>query len=431
MSSHSARWILPFAGGLLALAGQGAAPAGEPVPELEQTAYIAPASDWPAVGRSDEIIDLAVIDRLVADLASPTYRVRASASRALAQIGLPAVSALRAALQNDSMEQRRRAERLIHLIELEAFSDRVRQFVDTGRLPLDLRFPGWERFHLLIGDDRPAREVYALMVAAEPELMWQLDHSPLELSRLVEERCTDLVLIDQLVNPSSGASAGPSVGTACALLFAASLSEVRTNYYTSSCLNNLVLMHDLGDLLDAQPPRAPSPLREPLRRLVGLWIGSCKVSSPMQRLSLAARFELPEGLDPALEMIHTRIGGRQMQYAIFYVAKMGDVDQIALLEDLLHDETELDSRRFGDTVCSTRVQDVALVAVLHLTGQNPIDYGFVKLRENSQFLYQPDTAGFESEDARREALRTWWRWRAENLHEVFPPPVQAIGGTVL
>ncbi len=433
MSSLSARWMLPFAGGLLALAGQSLAKAGDPVPEVEQTAHIAPADDWPAIGRLHATLDPAVIERFVHDLGSPTYRVRESASRALIDIGLPAVPALRSALNAEGLEQRVRAARLVHLIEIDAFTHRTREFVETGLLPLDLKFPGWEKFHLEIGDDRPAREIYAGMVAAEPELMWQLDHSPLELSRLVEERCTDLVLIDQLVAPSSGTStANPSVGTACALLFAASLGEVRTNYYTSSCLNNLILMNDLGVLLDNSGARAPSPQRDPLRRLIGLWIRSCEVASPMQRLSLAARFDLPEGLDAALEMIHGRIGGRQMQYAIFYVAKTGDSDQIALLEELLKDETELDSRRYGDNIVySTRVQDVALVAILHLTGQNPVEYGFDKLRENSQFLYQPDSAGFESDDARREALRSWWRWRADNLREVFPPPVQALEGVVL
>jgi hypothetical protein len=420
--------MLPLAGGLLTLVGHGLARAGDPVPEVEQTAYIAPADDWSEIGRSPATIDPALIARFVDDLRSPTYRVRESASRALIEIGLPAVPALKLVLNSDGMEQRVRAGRLVHLIEIDAFTRRTREFVETGILPMDLRFPGWEKFHLEIGDDRPAREIYAGMVAAEPELMWQLDHSPLELSRLVEERCTDLVLIDQLIAPSSGTNtANPSVGTACALLFAASIGEVRTNYYTSSCLNNLILMNDLATLLGDN-----SPQREPLRRLIGLWIRSCKVASPMQRLSLAARFDLPEGLDAALEMIHSRIGGRQMQYAIFYVAKSGGVDQIALLEELLKDETELDSRRYGDNIVySTRVQDVALVAILHLTGQSPADYGFDKLRENSQFLYQPDSAGFESDDARREALRSWWRWRADNLREVFPPPLQAVEGVVL
>lgn len=428
MSSHSASWILPFAGGLLALAGQSLAKAGEPDPQVEQTAHIVPAQDWSTIGRSEEAVDPVLIKRLVTDLGAYAYRVRASASESLLAIGLPAVPELRAALNSDSLEQRTRAGRLLHLIEMEAFTFRVRRFVDTGRLPMDLKFPGWEIFHLEVGDDRAAREIYALMVMAEPELMWQLDHASLELSRLVEERCTDIVLIDQLVAPVNGAgSAAPSVGTACALLFAASLGEVRTNYYTSSCLNNLILMNELGAMLgDA------SIHREPLRRLIGLWIRSCEVASPMQRLSLAARFDLPEGLDAALDMIDSRVGGRQLQYAIFYVAKTGDIDQIALLEDLLHDETELDSRRYGDNVIySTRVQDVALVAILHLTGQDPVAYGFDKLRENGQFLYQPDSAGFESDDARRAALQSWWRWRADNLREVFPPPVSAIGGSVL
>ncbi len=330
-------------------------------------------------------------------------------------------------MNGDSLEQRIRAQRLVQLIEIEAFTQRARNFVETGRLPSDLKFPGWESFHLEIGDDRAAREIYAGMVAAEPELMWQLDNSPLELSRLVEDRCTDIVLIGQLVAPANGAgSTSPSVGTACALLFAASLGEVRTNYYTSSCLNNLILMDDLGRLLGET-----SPQREPLRRLVGLWIRSCEVASPMQRLSLAARFDLPEGLDAALDMIHARVGGRQLQYAIFYVAKTGGSDEIALLEELLHDETELDTRRTSDAIVTTRIQDVALVAVLHLTGQNPVEYGFDKLRDNSQFLYQPDTAGFSSDEARREALMSWWRWRSENLREVFPAPIQAIGGSVL
>ncbi len=95
MSSYSASWILPFAGGLLTLVGQSLAKAGEPVPHVEQTAHIAPARNWPAEGRSNAAVDPVVIRRLVTDLGAPTYRVRAAASQSLWDIGLPAIPALR------------------------------------------------------------------------------------------------------------------------------------------------------------------------------------------------------------------------------------------------------------------------------------------------------------------------------------------------
>jgi hypothetical protein len=117
-----------------------------------------------------------------------------------------------------------------------------------------------------------------------------------------------------------------------------------------------------------------------------------------------------------------------MQNAILYLAKAGNTSHLHELELLLADETDLQQRRQNSvTTYSSRVQDVALIALLHLTEQDPQDYGFNGLADDQQYLYK-GSIGFDDDQQRQAALTRWKRWSARNLKQVQPVVEQAAAG---
>ncbi len=113
-------------------------------------------------------------------------------------------------------------------------------------------------------------------------------------------------------------------------------------------------------------------------------------------------------------------------------AKYGTPELIPVLEPLLDDPLLLSSQRpsRGSQV-DCRVQDVALLAILHLSGQHPKDFGFSRVTDNDVYGYSLNTASFESEAQRAAAQQQWNQWRVLHLERLLDIPVDAIGGTSL
>jgi hypothetical protein len=154
--------------------------------------------------------------------------------------------------------------------------------------------------------------------------------------------------------------------------------------------------------------------RDEVRKLLGSYILRGEDWTAYQGIMLAMQYELKEGLVPAEKML--KVGGNPphlQQYAILAVAKLGDKSHMPLLEGQLEDNTRLSARRVNDQTFETQVRDVALAALLHVTGQDPGEYGLDQLQPNEQLLYNPSTAGFETEEQRAAALAKWKTYRAE------------------
>lgn len=355
---------------------------------------------------------------LVRSLSAPEFAVRLRAEQQLLELGPAVLPVLRNAAGASDLEARYRLARLIDALE-DAQREVALDAFRAGGVPLDPRLhTAWNIFTNQVGDRREARELFAEMVRCEPWLVNAVA-GPLEQLRLeFERRCADVNL--QRVQRQESRR---SVATVAALLFAAGLPDCHPSATASSCITACI---QEGDFLAAmQRPDRP----EPLERLVALWISHPDTATAVQRLQLGAKFDLPEGVDVALEIIRQRLGGPQIQHAILYLAKAGSPAHLHELELLLSDATDLQVRRQGMvTAFSSKVQDVALAALLHLTGQDPRSYGFSELREHPQYLYAPGTIGFDSQAQRRAALDQWKRWSSEHLKDVQPIVEQAAAG---
>jgi hypothetical protein len=167
----------------------------------------------------------------------------------------------------------------------------------------------------------------------------------------------------------------------------------------------------------------------PTRRLLGAWVSLARDVHASARMSIGNHFDLDEAVDPALELINSRVGSNQLQQALFTVAELGTAEQIPKLERLFDDESVLaELQRREQATFTSQIRDVALVAAIHLIGKNPRDFGFRELRPSKTSLYALNTAGFDSDESRAAAFRLWKLWANVQRHEFREIDENAVEG---
>jgi hypothetical protein len=372
-------------------------------------------------------------EQLVAQLGAASYDRREQAENLLQQIGAAALPSLRDAISHSDLEIRYRAQDLLERIELVEQTRILREFLSSGDPALGELLHGWERFARLVGEDFSARALFANMHQEEPEIMRLCDRSGTELSNLVEERSLQF-----RSSSRRAATAGMSPATLAVFLFVMLDPNTELSGGANSLMSVVLRQSEISDTL--------SEGNSAFRRLMARWIADADEVPPSQRVHVAVTYSLETGVVPALELIRSQARGSQIQNAIFAIAKLGGPDHLADLEPLLFDDSVLAEHQQGNTVrhlpskvrevarhlaefnaqqyvdaqqaevpeagevaYSSLVCDVALVAMIHLTGQNPYDYGFAKLRSNKEF-YEHNTAGFDSQQQRERALSQWGLW---------------------
>jgi len=362
--------------------------------------------------------------RWVRQLGAVEFAQRQEASRQLLDIGPGAITALRAARQDSQYEIRLRAGQLLERI-LRNRHEELLELLTTGTAgPLADELPGWRLLALIAGDTPAARKLYREMLLAEPELLQLLDDDAAALRPLLARRVESLAAALR-IGQYRTVEAGSSTQFAVLLLIA-----------VSQRLDPPWSMPEL--LLDATPlPQADelwnNPDAEPLRRLLSVYVQTPDAGSSPSRMKQAARFRLPEGVEPAREIaLDQRRSARERRDAVAMIARYGGLEHLPDLERLLDDEAEVESStRRLEVVRRTRMQDVALAAIVRLTAQDPAAYGFAAGTGNGAGELDLSRVGFATPDARAEALRRYRTWRAVNLRSPLFGPLDAIAGDTL
>ncbi len=360
------------------------------------------------------------LERLVFQLGSAEFAERERAQQELLEIGPAVLPALRRAASMNDLELRYRALQIVSELQSSLLEEALGQLESGDPTVTADVLPGWKQYARLIGSTPEARRMFVEMVRAEPALMLSVDGTPDQVSAEFEHRCADLTL-----RRAQRRRDGLPVPSVAALLFVGALDECRPSMAAANSMQSVILTD--GDFA-SEMSRPDRP--ESVRQLIGLWIVRPDAAPAMNRLSIAFRFEMLEGMEISREIIESGQNGTLVQQAIMFIARFGNRENLAELEELLDDETELPTpRRNPANSFSARVQDVALAGLLHLTKQEPKGYGFESIRENPQYLYNPGTMGFHSDEARRNALEKWHAWRAEHFKDLLPFVPDAVEGT--
>ena len=342
---------------------------------------------------------------LIRQLGAKQFTQRQRAQRELVELGLPAKAALEAACANPDAEIRRRAKQaLASVVDLE-FEARIEAFLAEGTGPEGHGLPGWRDYCALAGDGPLARRLFGDMQRTERELLQAIDDNPQHAGELLEARCREVA--QELAEHGEGSrrSAGAPPATLATLLLVAANHAVPISGEVGNCLYHLCQQRSLEQSMLA---RNTGDL---LRRLLAAWVVRPLAADSLtsyQNLHLALDNNIKEALPQASSLIAAGAAPAHLiSWAILTVAKFGDPEQFAVLEPLLNDVRNVAAPNRGGQQLDAQVRDVALAALVHLSGQQLADYGFAHVRSHPSCLFIADSLGFSDPTARDRALRRW------------------------
>ena len=341
---------------------------------------------------------------LVGELGHSSYRVREQATEQLKSLGAAAIPALRDVRDDPDLEIRYRARRLLEVLVILEQERALSQFEANVETAPGDALPGWKRYTDIVGSSATARKLFVKMHHAEPKLFRLLSSGGPAFSSEFKQRCKLLH-----AGRSRRALKKEWLGRMCAMLFIG--SDHRLEESASEQTTIASRMH-ISHFRRYSRDRNAGSL---LRKLLGTWIAKSNSECSPQKIQLAVKFDCPEGLVPALELCRRDTETKQLRYAVLTVARFGTEEDVPVLEKLFENANLFRvsrSKRDGTYAC--QVRDVALVAALHLTGQDPKEYGFRRLTRNPQYVFVPDSTGFYHARERQAALQKWAEWKASH-----------------
>ena len=354
------------------------------------------------------------IDKWISELSHDEYTVRQSAASQLLEAGMSARGSLQAVVEGPDPETRAAARRLLALIDQSEFHRRLEAFAaDTdGRRGLTL--PGWEQYRERVGGDPVARALFVEMQRQEgPLLAAVFGAGARPPDQLWEDRLLRLVQWPAAVGDRG---AVPPLGRCAAVLFLGTAAETAVSDRGAMLVENMIQRPPIREAL------AGAGANDAVRRLVSDWIIDCPNKNELilaRRLNLASTIDLREALPLALAVAggdpkYAGVPPSTRAIAVLLVGQFGGREHVGQLEPLLQDTTVcmmVQAQLPGRPAANVQIRDVALVVMLHLSGQRPADYGYVHARLQPQRMFQLQTLHRENDEQRIAAVAKWHTWR--------------------
>jgi len=337
---------------------------------------------------------------LVQDLGDEQFSIRERATTQLIEMGLPAREALQEGRQHADREIRYRCERILAIVEELDFQRRLAAFA-AGRTDGENELPGWAHFRSTFGDDGEARAFFVEMQKAEPGVLKAVEDGSQGVGKAVDLRCTELQQAQRISRQQV------PLGSIAALLFAAGDKNVHLTLQSGSYLCSLCYQTEWQNAMN------DTVKKKFARQMLGAWVKRGDGFTAYQTLSLAMRFDLKEGLVPAVKLLENP--GNQAyirQNAILAITKLGDDSHAKLLESLLEDATQITARKMKDVTYTTQIRDVALAALVIMKKQDPKKFGFDRIQQNTTNVFSTNTVGFQNDEQRGKALAKWKEFKA-------------------
>ncbi|HEY2881648.1 MAG TPA: hypothetical protein VGJ15_04430 [Pirellulales bacterium] len=389
------------------------------------------------------------LSTLVRQLGDDLFAVRENATAQLIQTGIKAKPQLVAVLDSSDAEVRRRAKQILAAVVDEDFQRRLNAFradVDGSK---QTSLPCWNLFKQTIGSDAQARQLFSEMQTTESALLEAYEQGPKQASKLIESRA-------QAAAEGIGSSArrgqrpqAATLGTALAILFVAGDPKVELNDPTAANIVQLPSILQSSNVpivvqqsLTAKPPRTEANARtEMCLKVLGRWVArDISLALVQKNLECADAYRLKEGLQPAIKVIQARatlppgtvrgplvpapagVQFRAVQQmipappevlcrAVWVVGKLGNKEQLPLIEPLLSDAQVCFSTPSGAQPLEAQMRDVALAATIQISGKDPKEFGFEFLSQAANVQYNGNRFAFRSEEARNAAFKKWEDWK--------------------
>ena len=352
--------------------------------------------------------------QLIADLGAAQYEVRERAESQILTRGEEMLPELRQASLSPDPEVRMRAgtllKRLTATLRLESFQ----RFLKNDP---DVSLPGWDRFREQHGDTQDVRKLYVKMLEQEWDLIVTLETDPRMVDYLFYQRAT------RLRQRLYGTSQEPiRLGSAAAMLHAASLEDVPINPPSMEQIKFLLAAPDLS--MSLQDIGSAPPVLSVFDHWLQTNLKIDRFSSEMRFVVLATclRENIKSGVTIAKRLLEDRTVplsfrgtgqhspvnlDQQMIYALLAIAKLGSKEDINYVEMYFQDDSRLSNYLTPGDPFETQLRDVALVAAIHLSGENPKDFGFSRIMGDPNVLYNLRSIGFSTPVQRDAAFEKW------------------------
>jgi hypothetical protein len=345
---------------------------------------------------------------LVRDLGDSRFKVRDLAAKELKKLGRAAKPALIAGMNSADPEVWNRCIQLLPEVMALDLKARVDAYLaDTeGKHKHDL--PMMERYQKLVGNDAPARKLFADIVKGSASFLEACEMNPKLAGEKYNVRAQELQ--QQMFGPWSGTQPRPQMGAAeIAALFLIGADEEMSKTIKENNFN------PVSNFLWQQPFQTALRSGEqaaPYRKLFFAWAENRNdINSISQALSVIQNLNLKEGLEfsiKVMKMKDLQIWTRAQ--ALTVVGKMGGKEQVPAMEALFEDKTQVTNIQWNNVNISTQVNDIALAMATHLSGQQPKDYGFDALQTQPNLLWAYHYLGFSTDEKRTAAFKKWKDW---------------------
>lgn len=361
--------------------------------------------------------------QLVEQLGANDYQIREAAEAEILTRDEEVIPLIEAARKSPDPEVRMRATAIYRLLSQRLRSERLQRFLTTDD---DVELPGWKRFRAQNGDDPATRKLFVTMLENEWDLLDTMEKQPYLIDYLFYQRANKLRGSFQFPNQRQSVNEG----SAATMFFVASQPDVRITHPAMEQMRFLLATPQLSGNL--QDPENHKPLMSVFEHWLKANIEMGRFTSEMRFVVLATcmRENISSGMVLAKQMLDDRArplheegvaqlnfainSEQQMMYAMLAIAKLGSRDDIPELEKFFDDSTPIDTHLTVGEQMTTEIRDVALLAVLHLSGKDPKDYGFSRLATDPSFVYNVRSIGFLSADERDAAFEKWEKAQPES-----------------
>jgi len=345
---------------------------------------------------------------LVRQLGSDSFAEREQASAELQKMGLAARSALVQGKDDVDLEIRRRCLDLLPAILEIDLQNRVAAFVADKEGKSQHDVPLWQRYRKTVGEDPAARQLFCEMLQGDT-LYFLLDCAeyPDRQREILERYCRKLQ--QRLYGQRPGMPAeGLTRGHVAAALFVGGEFKGNLQQLTAFMLSGLLYQPVVRTSLN-EGPTAP-----PFKAVLLRWMNNQTNENVILQLTqLIQNLQLKEGVEYLATVIREKkVRGIFLAQAAISLARMGNRDQVPVLETLLDDRTAVGQIRFNAVLGVSEVRDVALGMLVHLTGQSHKDYGFAFAAQQPGLLFSPYYLGFTNDQQREAAHKKWKDWSA-------------------
>ncbi|QDT54218.1 hypothetical protein Pan44_22450 [Caulifigura coniformis] len=349
-------------------------------------------------------------------LGSTSFTDRHQAGDTLLRAGASAIPYLRQATESESPEVRFRAIEILQRIELQVLETQKADIL-SGALS-DGQLPAWDRYLQIVDDSPAARRLFVAMLDRSPQLLLSFGTSEFaeQFNREVSEWSTS-------ASPWPRRSGPEGAEKLAALLLSACQPECDPTPIQAQLISRPAEFSWFQNQVLAGERNAT------LKSILVAWIQQTGRGSADARLHLAQQYRYREGVVPAREIVAGAATALEIQSALLFLSSFGLEQDIPLVEQLLSNETELQtfqSQRPSDAL-KTQVRDVALVTLWRMRREHPAKHGMKSYLEQNG-APRPGTIGFQSDEERNLAILHWRVWRKRFVKTDLPLDGWAIEG---